>query len=150
MIKLSALTCVVGLLACGVVIEGCATTTGSQSQASNANSAVYGTVQSIEMVPAGGGSAVAGTVVGAAVGAVVGHQFGDGKGQDIATAAGAVGGAIAGHELQQRAQERKAEEGRYRIAVRMNNGSVRTFTQTDADYLRVGQQVRVDGDRILR
>jgi hypothetical protein len=78
MIKLSALTCVVGLLACGVVIEGCATT-GSESQAANANGAVYGTIQSIEMMP-----------------------------------------------------------------------TVRTFTQTDADYLRVGRQVRVDGGRILR
>jgi outer membrane lipoprotein SlyB len=149
MTKISALTLVVGVLAGGASIEGCATT-GSRAQASTANGAQYGTVQSIEMVPAGSGSAVAGTVVGAVVGAVVGHQFGDGKGQDLATAAGAVGGAIAGHELQQRAQERKAAEGPYRVAVRMGNGSVRTFSQTDVDDLRVGQQVRIENGRIWR
>jgi outer membrane lipoprotein SlyB len=147
--KFYAMTCVAGLLAGGAVIEGCSTT-NSLPGSTTASSSSYGTIQSIERLPASGGSAVAGTLVGGAVGAVVGHQFGDGKGQDLATVAGAVGGAIAGHEIQQRSQERRAAQGEYRIVVHMQNGDRRTFMQADADSLRVGQQVRVDADRIWR
>jgi outer membrane lipoprotein SlyB len=147
--KLYAITCMAGVLAGAAVIEGCATT-GSTPQSTFGSTSSYGSIQSIERLPAGDSSAVAGTLVGGAVGAVVGHQFGAGKGKDLATVAGAVGGAIAGHELQQRSQERRAAQGNFRIAVRMANGDTRTFTQTDAGDLRVGQRVRVDGDRIWR
>jgi outer membrane lipoprotein SlyB len=147
--KFYAMTCVAGMLVGGAVIEGCATTSSSPGSTA-AGSSSYGTIQSIERLPADGGSAVAGTLVGGAVGAVVGHQFGDGKGKDLATVAGAVGGAVAGHELQQRAQERRAAQGEYRIVVRMPSGDRRTFRQADADNLRVGQRVRVDADRIWR
>ncbi len=144
---------IAALVACGLVLAGCASGAPSRSSAVAVDASRYGTVQSIERLPAGsseGGSAVAGTLIGGAVGAAVGNQFGDGKGKDIATVAGAVGGAVAGHELQQRAQERAAAEGQYRVRVRMHNGDSRTIVGDDIGDLRVGQEVRVEGDRIWR
>jgi outer membrane lipoprotein SlyB len=71
-----------------------------------------------------------------------------GCGNDLATVAGAVGGAIVGHEIQQRAQERNADRNDYRIVVRMRAGSRRTFTDSKAGNLHVGQDVSIVGDRI--
>lgn len=134
-------------MTCGLLVAGC-TTTGANNGPASAGYANYGTIQSIEQMSRGGGSAVVGTVAGAAVGGVVGHQFGGGRGNDLATVAGAVGGAIVGHEIQQRAQERNAGQNDYRITVRMRDGSRRTFTESNAGNLHVGEQVSIVGDHI--
>jgi outer membrane lipoprotein SlyB len=134
-------------LICGLIAAGCGTTR-SNDRPYSSNYASYGTIQSIEQVSGTRGSAIAGTVAGAAVGGVVGHQFGDGRGNDLATVAGVVGGAIVGHEIQQRAQERNADRNDYRIVVRMRDGSRRTFTESNAGNLHVGQDVSIVGDRI--
>jgi outer membrane lipoprotein SlyB len=134
-------------LACGTIAAGCASS-GSNERAYAGDYANYGTIQSIEQVSPGGGSTVAGTLTGAAIGGVVGHQFGSGRGNDAATVAGAIGGAIVGHEIQENAQERQADQNSYRIQVRMRRGGMRTVTASDASNLRVGQEVRVEGNRI--
>jgi outer membrane lipoprotein SlyB len=131
-------------LACGTIAAGCASS-GSNNRPYSGNYANYGTIQSIEQMSSGG-STVGGTLAGAAVGGVIGHQFGSGRGNDAATVAGAVGGAIVGHEIQENAQERRA--GQYRIQVRMRRGGMRTFTENDASNLRIGQEVRIEGDHI--
>lgn len=130
-------------LTCGLLAAGCGTTR-SNDRPAYSGYANYGTIQSIEQVSRGGGSAVIGTVAGAAVGGVVGHQFGAGRGKDLATVAGAVGGAIVGHEI----QERNAARNEYRIVVRMHDGSRRTFTESNAGNLRVGQEVSIAGEHI--
>ena len=147
MTTFSGVTRLLAVLSCGLMAAGCAAT-GSNSRSSYADNATYGTIQSIEQVSTRGGSAVVGTVAGAAVGGVVGHQFGAGRGNDLATVAGAIGGAIAGHEIQQRAQERNAAQGDYRIVVRMRDGRRRTFTESNARVLRVGQDVSIVSDHI--
>jgi outer membrane lipoprotein SlyB len=113
-----------------------------------ASASRYGTVQSVESVPASDRSGVAGAVIGGVVGGVIGHQIGNGRGNDAATAAGAIGGAIVGHEIQEHKQEQAAS--RYRVRVRMRSGEERTFYQDGAGDLRVGQEVRIQDDQILR
>ena len=134
-------------LACGILSAGCATS-GANNRPYAGDYANYGTIQSIEQVTSGGGSTVAGTVAGAAVGGVIGHQIGSGRGNDAATVAGAIGGAIVGHDIQENAQEQQAGQNSYRIEVRMRRGGLRTITESDAGNLRVGQEVRIEGDHI--
>jgi outer membrane lipoprotein SlyB len=135
------------VLTCGMLVAGCGTT-GSNNRPYVGDYANYGTIQSIEQVSSGEGSTVGGTVAGAVVGGVIGHQIGSGRGNDVATVAGAVGGAIVGHEIQENAQERRAGQNSYRIEVRMRRGGMRTITESDAGNLRVGQEVRIEGDHI--
>jgi len=135
-------------LAGSLMAAGCAST-GSNDRPYSGDYANYGTIQSIQQLSSGGSSTVAGTLTGAVVGGVIGHQFGSGRGNDVATVAGAIGGAVVGHEIQENAQERRGGEFSYRIQVRMRRGGgMRTFNESDASNLRVGQEVRIEGGRI--
>jgi len=84
----------------------------------------------------GEGSGV-GAVAGGVVGGVIGNQFGHGTGRTAATVLGAAGGALAGHEVEKNVRTRTA----YRVTVRMDDGSYRTFSQTAP--ARLGERVRV-------
>ena len=86
----------------------------------------------------------AGAVVGGIVGGVLGHQVGSGRGNDAATVAGAVGGAVVGNEV----EKRRASDERYRVTVRFRDGREATFYQDDLNGIRVGDRVRVQGDRV--
>jgi outer membrane lipoprotein SlyB len=110
------------------------------------NEADYGRVVAIDVVRGSGRSSGAGAVIGGIVGGVVGHQIGSGRGNDVATAAGAIGGAVAGNEVERR---RGADED-YRIVVEFRDGRQATFVQNDLNGIRVGDRVRVDGNRLLR
>jgi outer membrane lipoprotein SlyB len=105
-----------------------------------------GRVVAIDVVRRGGGTSGAGAVIGGIVGGVVGHQFGSGRGNDAATVAGAVGGAVAGNEIERR---RDADEA-YRIVVQTRDGREATFVQDSLNGLRVGDFVRIDGNRLYR
>jgi outer membrane lipoprotein SlyB len=76
---------------------------------------------------------------------VLGNQVGGGRGRDIATVVGAVGGAVAGHQVEKHV---KRSVG-YEIAVTMDDGSERTFTQSERPAWRPGDKVRVEGDRLV-
>lgn len=82
----------------------------------------------------------AGAAVGGVLGAVIGHQVGGGDGKKIATAAGAVGGAVIGHQVE---KDRSRTVVGYRIEVRMDDGSTRTFQPQAVGGLAVGQRVQV-------
>jgi outer membrane lipoprotein SlyB len=82
----------------------------------------------------------AGAAVGGVLGAVIGHQVGGGDGKKIATAAGAVGGAVIGHQVE---KDRSRTLVGYRIEVRMDDGSTRTFQPQALGGLAVGQRVQV-------
>ena len=86
--------------------------------------------------PASGVGAVAGGVVGG----VVGHQVGSGRGRTVATVAGAGAGAYAGNKVEKNKNTSQA----YEIAVRMQDGSLRTVKSTTAPA--VGQAVTLKGD----
>jgi outer membrane lipoprotein SlyB len=103
-------------------------------------------VVAIDVVRGRGGSTGAGAVVGGIVGGVLGHQVGSGRGNDAATVAGAIGGAVVGNELEKR---RDGDEF-YRITVQLRDGREATFAQDSLNGIRVGDRVRVDGNRVFR
>jgi len=114
----------------------------SQPQAAN-----FGVVDRIEVVRKGDSNNIVGTVIGGIVGGLIGHQIGSGRGNTAATVAGAAGGAFAGNQIEGRS---RAANETFRVTVRMDDGSMRTFTQENITDLRTGDRVRVDGDYIQR
>jgi outer membrane lipoprotein SlyB len=106
----------------------------------------YGRVVAIDVVRDGGGhTSGAGAVLGGIAGGVLGHQIGNGRGNDAATVAGAVGGAVVGNEV-----ERRRGEEYYRVTVQFRDGREATFAQDSLNGLRVGDRVRIDGNRLFR
>ncbi len=101
----------------------------------------YGTVTNIEMLQgrSGNSGVGVGTVAGAVIGGVLGNQVGKGSGRTVATVLGAVGGGYLGHTVEQRTRTTTA----YQIRVRMDDGSVRTFTRSQP--VAEGTAVRVEG-----
>ena len=109
----------------------------------------YGVVRSIEAVgtagdqPQGGGA-----VVGGIIGAVVGRQFADSNsGKNVGTVAGAVGGALIGNEVEKNAH--RDQQG-VRVNVQLDQGGLRSFDFNSIGDLRVGDRVRVEGNRLYR
>jgi len=98
-----------------------------------------GTVESVEVIAQRGHSSGAGAVIGGIAGGVLGNQIGSGSGNAAATIGGVLGGAYLGNEL----ERRRHSDQTYRFNVRMDDGSVRTFTQ-DTPEIRVGSRVRVN------
>lgn len=109
----------------------------------------YGVIDAIQVVQANASSGVGtGTVVGGVVGGLLGNQVGGGTGRAVATIAGVVGGAMAGNQIEQsnRAQTRDT----YQIRVRLDNGGYETITQDSITGLRIGNRVRIEGNRVYR
>jgi outer membrane lipoprotein SlyB len=88
-----------------------------------------------------------GAVVGAIAGGVAGRQVGGGRGRDIATVAGAVGGAVVGNKVEE-ARNNNDEELVYDVRIDMQSGEDEVITVRDAGPLRVGDEVRVNGNEI--
>ncbi len=103
-----------------------------------------GVIESIREVKQQGEGSGVGAVAGGVAGAVLGNQVGGGRGRDLATVVGAVGGAVAGHQIEKRVRTNSS----YQITVRMDDGSVRTFTESAPPAWRMGQRVRIQGDRL--
>ncbi|WP_025917770.1 glycine zipper 2TM domain-containing protein [Herminiimonas sp. CN] len=119
------------------------------SQSSPSQYADYGVIDSIQMVQENAGNGVgAGAVVGGVVGGLLGNQVGGGTGRAAATIAGVVGGAMAGNQIEQnnRVQTRDV----YQIRVRLNNGGYQTIIQDSINDLRIGNRVRIEGNRVYR
>jgi len=138
------------LVAAATALGGCASTSPGvssapigSSSASSSYSEGFGRVQSIDVVPAEQRGPGAGAVLGAVIGGVLGNQVGSGSGRAAATGAGVVGGAIVGHQI----QKRNANDV-YRVTVRMDNGTRRSFDYQRIDDLRVGDRVRVENNQI--
>jgi outer membrane lipoprotein SlyB len=94
--------------------------------------------------PPGNGT---GAVIGGVAGAVIGNQFGHGLGRAAMTGLGAAGGAFAGNNVERNV--RKTVVG-YRIHVRLDDGSTRTFERSHVGDLHVGDRVRVGRDGLHR
>jgi outer membrane lipoprotein SlyB len=105
-----------------------------------------GTVESIESFTEKGQASGGGAVAGGVVGAIIGHQIGSGRGKDLATVAGAVGGAVAGHEIEKNVKK----VTRYRIALRMDDGTQQTLVLDAATGVNVGDKVKIVGGMLVR
>jgi outer membrane lipoprotein SlyB len=117
-----------------------------QKLAVHANAcATCGTVESIHRVALKGDATGLGAVVGGVTGAAVGNQIGRGNGNTAMTILGAAGGALAGNEIEKNVKQRHA----YRVTVRMDDGSVRTLSQSSPPTVEVGEHVRVVNGAVL-
>ena len=117
------------------------------AQLAAAPSSTLGSIDRIEPItqrPPGNGT---GAVIGGVAGAVIGNQFGHGLGRAAMTGLGAAGGAVAGNNVERNV--RKTVVG-YRVHVRLDDGSSRTFERSDVGDLHVGDRVRVGRDGLHR
>ncbi len=87
-----------------------------------------------------------GMVAGGVVGGVVGHQIGSGRGNTVATIAGAGLGAVAGNQIEKNTKTKTM----WSVAIRMDNGTTRTFNYSNAPAVGVGDRVKlIDGGKRL-
>ena len=84
--------------------------------------AVCGHVESVHPVQRTQPTSGVGAVAGGVVGGLVGNQFGHGNGRVATTVIGAVGGGFAGNAVEKHVRKVTV----YQVAVRMDNGSLRT------------------------
>lgn len=112
--------------------------------------AEYGRVENIGTVQVAqrGGDSGVGAILGAVIGGVVGNRFGAGTGRALATGAGVVGGGLAGNAIEKNHDRRDGEV--YRVQVRFDDGSVRSFDFQRIDDLRVGDRVKFQDGQIHR
>lgn len=101
-----------------------------------------GVVESVQAVRQKGEGTGLGAVAGGVVGGALGNQVGDGNGRKAMTVLGAVGGGFAGHEIEKRARS----ETVYAVKVRMDDGTLRTFTRAQAPA--IGARVTVNGSTL--
>jgi outer membrane lipoprotein SlyB len=87
-----------------------------------------------------------GTLAGGVLGGVLGHQVGGGRGRDLATVAGALGGAYAGNQVGTGMNQKRI----FRVSVRMDNGTTRTFDYAEDPGLSTGARVKVDDNALVR
>ncbi len=105
-----------------------------------------GTVASINVVKKEGEGSGLGAVAGGVAGGVLGNQVGQGRGRTAATVVGAGAGAYAGHQVE---KHMKTTE-RYNVAVRMEDGTNRTFSYEKEPAFRAGDKVKVvDGALVV-
>lgn len=104
-----------------------------------------GKVESIRAVTRQGEANGVGVAAGALIGGLLGNQVGGGDGRTLATIAGAVGGGYTGNEVEKHA---RATTG-YVVDVRMQDGTLRTYPQTNAQFT-IGEAVRVQNGALVR
>jgi outer membrane lipoprotein SlyB len=105
-----------------------------------------GVVESIESFSEKGQASGGGAVAGGVVGGIIGNQIGKGRGKDLATVAGVVGGAIAGNEIEKNVKK----VTRYRIALRMDDGTHQQLTLDAANGVAVGDKVKIVDGALVR
>ena len=106
----------------------------------------YGVVEALEWHRNGDSRPVGlGAIIGGIAGGILGHQIGSGSGNTAATIAGALGGAYVGNEVAQ-----ANERDRYRVVVRLESGARLTVGEVGEGQLRVGDRVRIVGNRVYR
>lgn len=89
---------------------------------------------------------VIGSIAGGVLGGLLGHQVGGGRGRDLATVAGALGGAYAGNRIENNMNKKQV----YRVNVRLDNGTTRSFDYADNPGLITGTRVKVEGNALAK
>jgi outer membrane lipoprotein SlyB len=103
----------------------------------------YGTVTRIEEIDTRVGNSGGGAALGAVIGGVFGNQVGHGTGRAAATALGAVAGAVVGDNTER--SNAAASNTVYRVHVRFDDGSARSFDYRAVGGLYSGERVRLQG-----
>lgn len=98
-----------------------------------------GVVESIGEYKTEGHGTGVGAVGGAVAGGLVGHAFGGGNGRTVTTVLGALGGGLAGNSIERHVRSTTS----YRVRIRMENGTYRTFTYANVPPVSQGQRVRI-------
>ena len=101
-----------------------------------------GIVEAVEPVQRQGKGTGLGAVAGGVVGGALGNRMGAGSGKTAMTVLGAVGGGFAGNAIEKHARS----ETVYRVKVRMEDGTLRTLTQSQT--VAVGSHVTVEGQTL--
>lgn len=101
-----------------------------------------GVIETVTPVPVQGQNTGVGAVAGGVLGGVAGNQVGKGGGNTAATVLGVIGGGIAGHEI----EKRHRTDTVYRVKVRMDDGTVKTFTRRQD--VAPGSRVEVQGGEL--
>ena len=105
-----------------------------------------GTVTGVKTVKIEGRASGVGAVAGGVVGGVLGNQLGGGRGRDVATVGGLVGGAYVGHQVEKKSNEKI----QYRVIVKMEDGSRKTFKFAEPTSYKVGDAIRVKDGSLVR
>ena len=109
---------------------------------------VYGRVTRIETTSSREEVSGAGAAAGGVAGAVIGRQIAsDRDGKAMGTFIGAVVGAFIGHQIE---KDRADTKDVLRVTVALDGGGSRSFDYRDAGGLRVGDRVRIEGDKVFR
>lgn len=112
------------------------------ASASPTSCSACGVIDAVNEVDTRGQGSGVGAAGGAVVGGLLGNQIGSGRGRELATIAGAIGGAVAGNQIEGNVKTNHS----YTITVRLNDGSFRTFHQSEQPGWHTGDHVRiVDG-----
>lgn len=141
------------ILVAAALSAGCASNLASVDRAPRYDvaptvAAQYGRVTAMESIAGRGSASGAGAVVGGVAGAVIGRQFGGSTGgKDRGTIFGALAGALIGHEIE---KDQAGARDRVRVTVAIDQGGARQFEIRDTAGLRVGDRVRIEGDRLIR
>ncbi|HYM28592.1 MAG TPA: glycine zipper 2TM domain-containing protein [Steroidobacteraceae bacterium] len=105
-----------------------------------------GVIDAIHAVEVQGEASGLGAVAGGVAGAVVGSQFGHGTGRTLLTLGGAAGGAYAGNTIEKSVKKHTA----WRVTVRLEDGTVRTLSQSAQPPFAVGDRVRIVNSTLER
>jgi outer membrane lipoprotein SlyB len=104
-----------------------------------------GVVESTREITTRGEGSGVGAAGGAVIGGLLGNQVGGGRGKDVMTVVGAIGGAVAGNQIEGQVKATRS----YEIAVRLEDGSIRTIQQANQPGWRAGDHVKIT-DGVVR
>jgi outer membrane lipoprotein SlyB len=105
-----------------------------------------GKVTGVRAVQVQGKATGVGAVAGGVGGALLGNQFGSGNGRTAMTILGAAGGAFAGNTVEKHVRTQTA----YRVDVRMDDGTTRSFPASGPGAYSPGERVRVENGALVR
>ncbi|MEN7531209.1 MULTISPECIES: glycine zipper 2TM domain-containing protein [unclassified Cupriavidus] len=109
-------------------------------------SSTAGHVTGVQVVAAEKPTSGLGALGGAVVGGLVGNQIGNGNGRILGTVAGAAAGGVGGNYAEKKLNTDKT----YRVNVKMDDGSRRTFTYQNPPGVEVGERVHMEKGVLVR
>jgi outer membrane lipoprotein SlyB len=98
-----------------------------------------GVIDAIQPVEVKGKTSGLGAVAGGVAGGLLGNQIGSGGTRTVLTVGGAAGGAFAGDAIEGHMKKHTS----WQVTVRLEDGSVRTLSQSTQPPFAVGDRVRI-------